>query len=124
MAIADVCLRKWNRHQEYLAHIHIGKSGGTTLDRILYDSVMLNGYEQHLRPSIKSYSDFKTVLNIPITSNYFPIVFWFKHHDMYYINKAETDGLASKLTCVGFIRNPVDRYLIMWYNLVINRLFS
>jgi hypothetical protein len=70
---------------------------------------MANGFEQHLRPSVKSYSDFRTLLSIPITSSYFPIVFWFKHYDMYYVNKAEDDGFADRVAAIGFIRNPVDR---------------
>ena len=89
--------------------MHIGKSGGTTLDHILRELVPLNGFIEHLLPSIKSYNDFKTLITRPIRDNDFPVALWFKHHDMYYINQADKDGLSERMSAIGFIRDPVDR---------------
>ena len=104
------CIRRWNNIREHIAHIHIGKAGGSTLDSILVKLLAI--LKKRPRCSlIKSYKDFKKcVVENPIDQKYFNLLFKGAHHDMHYINKAREENLNFSVATFGFARDPVDRF--------------
>jgi hypothetical protein len=117
-----LCIRKWNSAKQHLGHMHIGKAGGTTFDSILATTIRASGIPYRVN-QITNYNKF--VDNLPRTSTEkMNMYFHTKHHDMHYINKyinekypnitfdhTYTKQLIPQLSLMGFIRNPVERYV-------------
>ena len=58
---------------------------------------------------IANYSQFRSRINSTVDEGVMPVLLWYAHHDMDYINRAIAEGLGHRVAPVGFVRNPVDR---------------
>jgi hypothetical protein len=116
-----LCIRKWNSAKQHLGHMHIGKAGGTFFDVTLVNSLR----SANIRFKATSVSNIDTfVENLIHRDVRVNVFFCERHNDMHFINQyidntypnitfdhTYTKQLIPQLSLMGFIRNPVERYV-------------
>jgi hypothetical protein len=99
--------------------MHIGKAGGTTLDKCLKESIRKSKYtlKQEIITSLQMFKD-----RLTAKENRLRLFFMERHNDMHFINEYKKQYLLNStrstrrkeeervpLRVLSFIRNPVER---------------